>query len=124
MCSNDICGQKINDEKLNLAKEMRSNMTVSEKILWEKLRRNQVLNLHFRRQQILDGFIVDFYCSKARLVIEVDGEVHKNQEEYDKLREDVLIKRNLMVVRFSNNSILNDLQDVMQKILEICKKRI
>ena len=70
---NIITNQKVTKEKLQRAKELRRNMTPAEKMLWGELRANK-LGIHFRRQQIIEGFIVDFYCHKASLVIEVDGE--------------------------------------------------
>ena len=71
-----IPGQKVTKEKLQRAKELRRDMTPAEKLLWQELRANK-LGVHFRRQQIIVGFIVDFYCHKAALVIEVDGETAK-----------------------------------------------
>ena len=75
-------GQKVTKEKQERAKELRRNMTPAEKILWHELRANK-LGVHFRRQQIIAGFIVDFYCHKAGLVIEVDGDIHDFQKEED-----------------------------------------
>ena len=65
-------GQKINPEKLERARILRSEMTPVEKILWQELRRSK-LGSHFRRQQVIAGFIVDFYCHSAGLVTELDG---------------------------------------------------
>jgi len=79
---NIIPGQTVAKEKLQRAKELRRDMTPAEKILWGKLRGNK-LGVHFRRQQIIAGFIVDFYCHKAALVIEVDGDIHDLQQEED-----------------------------------------
>ena len=64
-------------------------MTPAEKILWNELRANK-LGVHFRRHQIIQGFIVDFYCHKAALVIEVDGDIHDLQQEEDARRERAL----------------------------------
>ena len=64
-------------------------MTPAEKFLWEELRTNK-LGVHFRRQQAIAGFIVDFYCHKAGLVIEVDVDIHDLQKEEDERREKVL----------------------------------
>jgi very-short-patch-repair endonuclease len=72
---NIIPGQTVTKEKLQRAKELRRDMTPAEKILWQELRANK-LGVHFRRQQVIAGFIVDFYCHKAGLVIEVDGDIH------------------------------------------------
>jgi very-short-patch-repair endonuclease len=72
---NIIPGQKINPEKLERARELRREITSAEKMLWLELRENK-LGAHFRRQQIIAGFIVDFYCHSASLAIEVDGGIH------------------------------------------------
>lgn len=79
--------QKVSEEKLARAKELRKNMTQAERILWDYLRGNRLHGLHFRRHQVIDGYIVDFYCHSAGLVIEVDGEIHNNQKEEDLERE-------------------------------------
>ena len=83
---NIIPGQKVTKEKLQRAKELRRDMTPTEKTLWNELRANK-LGVHFRRQQVIAGFIVDFYCHKASLVIEVDGDIHDLQREEDARRE-------------------------------------
>jgi very-short-patch-repair endonuclease len=72
---------------LETVRFLRENMTDPEKLLWEKLKGNQLLGLRFRRQHPIDIFIADFYCHKARLVIEVDGEIHKSHKEYEDGRE-------------------------------------
>ena len=86
---NIIPGQTVTKEKLQRAKELRRDMTPAEKILWQELRGNK-LGVHFRRQQVIEGFIVDFYCHKAGLVVEVDGDVHDLQQEEDARREKIL----------------------------------
>src|SRR4029453_16710009 len=95
---NIIPGQKVAKEKLQRAKELRHEMTPAEKILWQELRANK-LGVHFRRQQVIEGFIVDFYCHKAALVIEVDGDIHDLQQEDDARREIVLGELGLRIVR-------------------------
>ncbi len=90
-------------------------MTPAEKILWEELRANK-LGVHFRRQQVIQGFIVDFYCHKAALVIEVDGDVHDLQKEEDERREKVLSALGLRVVRFGNDEVIRGLYAVVGKI--------
>jgi very-short-patch-repair endonuclease len=86
---NIVTNQRVTKEKLQHAKELRHEMTPAEKILWEELRANR-LGVHFRRQQVIQGFIVDFYCHKAGLVVEVDGDIHDLQKEEDERREKVL----------------------------------
>ena len=92
-------------------------MTPAEKFLWNELRANK-LGFHFRRQQVTVGFIVDFYCHKAALVIEVDGDVHELQQDEDARRERVLTDLGLRIVRFRNEDILKDLSMVLEKIKE------
>lgn len=112
---NIIPGQQVTKEKLERARELRRDMTPAEKILWQELRANK-LGVHFRRQQIIAGFIVDFYCHKASLVIEVDGDIHDLQQEEDAKRENVLREMGLMIVRFRNTEISRNLSLAVERI--------
>jgi very-short-patch-repair endonuclease len=114
---NIIPGQKVTKEKLLRAKELRREMTPAEKILWEELRANK-LGVHFRRQQVIEGFIVDFYCHKAGLVVEVDGDIHDLQQEEDARRAKVLSQLGLRIVRFGNDEIVRELSMVVGRIKE------
>ncbi|MFP4120840.1 MAG: endonuclease domain-containing protein [Coleofasciculus sp.] len=96
---NIVIGQKVTSAKVRRAKELRRQMTPEEKILWQHLRANRLNGFHCRRQQIIDGFIADFYCHAARLVIEVDGKIHQHQAEYDAERDRVLSARGLQLLR-------------------------
>ena len=112
---NIIPGQTVTKEKLQRARELRQEMTPAEKILWEQLRGNK-LGVHLRRQQVIAGFIVDFYCHKAGLVIELDGSVHDGQVEDDARRDKALTEMGLQIVRIRNEEILKDLSAVLGKI--------
>ncbi len=104
-------------EKLKpIAHEKRHEPTAAEKALWQRLRMHRLYGLSFRRQFCLGQFIVDFYCSKAKLVIEVDGEIHQYQVEEDKVRQEYLESLGLKVLRFQNNSIFSAIEEVMEKI--------
>ncbi|HCF30201.1 MAG TPA: restriction endonuclease, partial [Cyanobacteria bacterium UBA11049] len=81
-----------------------------EKILWHHLRTNKLNGLHFRRQQVIDGFIVDFYCHAAGVVIEVDGAVHLQQVEYDARRDQILSLRGLRILRITNEEVKHNLK--------------
>lgn len=109
-------GQRVTNEKIACAKALRRNMTDAERLLWQHLRTNRLSGLHFRRQQIIRGFVVDFYCHEAALVIEVDGEVHERQAEHDQAREQVLKELGLEVVRFTNDEVIDDLDAVLARI--------
>ena len=115
---NIIPGQRVTKEKLQRAKELRREMTPAEKILWEELRANK-LGVHFRRQQVIAGFIVDFYCHKVGLVVEVDGDVHDLRKEEDERRERVLSEMGLRVVRFGNDEVMRNLSAVAGRIREV-----
>ena len=93
-------------------------MTPAEKLLWQELRADK-LGVHFRRQQVIAGFIVDFYCHKAALDIEVDGDIHDLQQEEDAKREKALGQTGLRIIRFRNNEVLKNLSAVLRKIKEL-----
>ncbi len=112
---NIIPGHQVTKEKQERARELRREMTPAEKILWKELRANK-LGVHFRRQQVIQGFIVDFYCHRAGLVVEVDGDVHDLQKEEDERREKVLSALGLMIVRFRNDEVMKDVSAMVGKI--------
>ena len=115
---NIIPGQSVTKEKLQRARELRRDTTPAEKLLWQELRADK-LGVHFRRQQVIAGFIVDFYCHKAALVIEVDGDIHDLQQEEDAKREKALGEMGLRIIRFRNNEVLKNLSAVVRKIKEL-----
>jgi very-short-patch-repair endonuclease len=115
---NIVTGQKVTKEKLERAKELRREMTPAEKILWNELRANK-LGVHFRRQQVIQGFIVDFYCHRAALVVEVDGDVHDLQQDEDERREKGLSALGVWIVRFGNDEVVRDVSAVVGKIKEL-----
>ena len=92
-------------EKLTLARQMRRQPTPAEAKLWQHLRAGRLSGLHFRRQQVIDGFIVDFYCHAVGLVIELDGRVHQDQEDYDAERDRILEERGLRILRLPNSAV-------------------
>ena len=102
------------------SQKLRSSMTDAEMKLWSKLRRKQIFNLQFSRQKPIGNFIVDFYCPKARLVIEVDGGQHYREQGMarDAARDSYLSKLGLEVIRFSNMEVLQNLDGVLAVIVE------
>jgi very-short-patch-repair endonuclease len=102
--------------KQGIAKTMRREMTPEESLLWKRLRSNQCGGLHFRRQQVIDGFIADFYCHAVGLIVEVDGSIHEQQADYDLSRDRILSGRGLRVIRFSNDRVHEDLENVLAEI--------
>ncbi len=111
-------------ETFEAARILRKQMTVHEKQLWERLSKNQVCGTRFRRQHPIDFFIADFYCHEARLVIEIDGELHNFQREYDDGRSAEMEKYFIKVIRFTNVEIENNIESVIQRIESETRKRI
>lgn len=99
-------------------RSLRSHSTCAEKISWFRLRKKQIHNLRIHRQFSVGGYILDFYCPGYRLAIEVDGEYHNTLEqmEYDRIRTLFLNEHNIKVIRFLNEEIINDLENVLQRI--------
>lgn len=118
---NIIRGQKVSFVMHERAKKLRREMTPAETILWKELRTNKLNGLHFRRQQIIHGYIADFYCHQHELIVELDGGIHEMQKEYDAERETYLIALGFRIIRFKNEEVCQDLNSVLQKILNECK---
>jgi len=102
------------------AKTLRINPTIAENLIWEELKSNKFNRLKFRRQHPISHYIVDFYCHKLKLVIEIDGEYHENlvQMEKDKERSENLIFNGLKVIRFTNSQVENNIKEVLNSIEE------
>lgn len=98
------------------ARDMRNNPTRAERTLWQVLKGRQRQGYKFRRQHVIDVYIADFYCAEARLVIEVDGDVHKGREVQDDNREAELERLGLRVLRFSNAAVINEFTQVVEEI--------
>lgn len=105
-------------EIFKLASELRKSMTPAERILWQKLRGRRLGGYKFRRQHPLNIFIADFFCYEAKLIIELDGEVHNHisQSERDKERTRILKEFGLKEIRFSNKEVFEKLEKVIQRI--------
>ena len=114
---NIVIGQRISATKAERARQLRQEQTAEEELLWERLRTNRLRGLHFRRQQVIDGYIADFYCHAAGLVIEVDGPVHEAQRVTDAARDSALRDRGLTVLRVTNDQVRCDLDAVLHHIL-------
>ena len=103
------------------ARDLRRDQTPAEKKLWARLRSSQLDGLKFRRQHPIGRFVVDFYCASRRLVIEVDGDSHAEQVEYDAARSEWLGGHGYRVVRFSNREVEHELDAVLEAILVECR---
>jgi very-short-patch-repair endonuclease len=116
-----IRGQRVDPAKLARAKEMRRSPTPEEHILWQRLRTGKLDGFHFRRQQVIDGYIVDFYSHRAAVVVEVDGPIHASQRDYDAQRDAALGERGLRVVRISAENVRERIDHVLGIISAECE---
>lgn len=101
---------------------LRIAATDAEQALWRRLRRRQLLGRKFRRQQPLGRYIVDFVCLEARLVIEVDGSQHLEQQSYDGARRRWLERQGYRVLRFWNNEVLAETDAVVETIAQVLEQ--
>jgi very-short-patch-repair endonuclease len=107
-----VLREQVNPALLRRASELRKHMTPAERIVWQELRGNR-LGVHFRRQQLLATYIVDFYCHQARLVVEIDGSPHRQQQGYDQVRDSYLARFGIRVLRLADHSVRNDIASVI-----------
>ncbi len=110
--------------KQERARQLRRDMTPAERKLWYHLRGNRLDGLHFRRQLVADGFIVDFYCHAAGLVVEVDGEVHQAQAEYDAERDAIIRECGLCVLRVTNDEVESARPQTLARIRQAARARL
>ncbi len=102
-----------------IRKKLRDNPSRAELILWSKIKNKQINDCKFRRQHSIGNFVVDFYCPKSKLVIEIDGDSHfasKKVEKYDKDRQKFIEGQEIELLRFTNNDIYNNLEGVLIEI--------
>jgi very-short-patch-repair endonuclease len=109
--------RNVSTELRNTARALRHTMTPAEATLWEAIQDNKLAGLKFRRQHPLEKFILDFYCALHRLVIEVDGPIHDEQQEHDAERTQILESLGYRVLRFRNEEVLHNLPDVLKRII-------
>ncbi|WP_030008200.1 endonuclease domain-containing protein [Picosynechococcus sp. NKBG042902] len=98
------------------ARRLRVNLTPAEAKLWEALRGKKLDGFKFRCQHPVEQFILDFYCPSCKLVVEIDGEIHRDRQEYDQARTEKLEILGYRVIRFSNDEVMNHLDDVLERI--------
>ena len=120
---NIVIGQPTSTAIRARAKELRRDMTTAEQVLWGALRANRLNGLHFRRQQVIGSYIVDFYCHAAALAIEVDGPIHQEQVMEDQQRQAALLELGVSTIRFPNEAVIHSLPEVLAQIEHACATR-
>lgn len=109
-----------NDNLKQLSRQLRNNMTDAERYLWKRIRMKQLKGCQFYRQKPIGDYIVDFFCPRAKLAIEIDGSQHSSSEatEYDRIRDEYLMSLGLKVLRFNNTEITKNIEGVVERIME------
>ena len=105
-----------NPKLKELSKELRKDGNLSEVLLWEQLKARKMKGYQFMRQKPISNYIVDFYCSKLRLVIEIDGKSHDQKLDKDELRQKKLESLGLSLLRFYDQDVRNNLDGVIKAI--------
>ena len=104
-------------------RSLRTNMTKSERVLWSRLRRNQ-MQYKFRRQYSIGNYIVDFYCDKLNLAIEVDGMTHYNENVFEKdcIRQKYLESLGIRMLRFNSEDVFKRIEQISEQIYLLCQE--
>ena len=109
-----------NNHKLKGRRQiLRYNAPVPELVLWGRLKQKQLGGYKFRRQYSVGAYVIDFYCPSCRLAIEIDGNSHLSNKAkvYDRIRDSVLLKENVKILRFTNNEVMEHTDSVVNTIL-------
>ena len=107
-----------NPELKQKARNLRNNATFSERVLWKYLKSGQMKGYRFTRQKPIGNYIVDFYCPKLQLIIEVDGDSHNEKQEYDRKRQKELESKGLKFLRFDGYSVIKQTDSVLSVIAD------
>ena len=106
------------------ARELRKNSTLAEVLFWCVVKNRQFFGLDFNRQKIIGNYIVDFYCPRLHLVIEIDGSSHANRQDYDRARDWYLRSLGLHVLRVYDADVKENVNDVLRMVVGYCKEII
>jgi len=110
------------NEMTKRARLLRNQPTEAEAVLWKLIRQSRLVGYKFRRQHVIKKYILDFYCPALKLGIEVDGLIHKGNEEHDKNRSEALENAGICILRFRNDEILKNSPAVLKKVMHAIEK--
>jgi very-short-patch-repair endonuclease len=117
---------KTTEDKFRFARNLRRRTTPTEKLLWQRLRRWQLYGARFRRQAVVLGWIVDFYCPEVRLVVEVDGPIHEIRVLRDRRRDLVMLRAGFAVVRIASDQVemhIDRVLDAITQAIQYCRAK-
>lgn len=109
--------------RMQFSRGLRADQTAPEDIVWEHLRNRKFLGLKFRRQHPIKNYIVDFYCSKLKLAIEIDGKIHDFQKEYDEIRQKEIEEKRVSFIRVSAKDVFSDINMLLDAIRDFKENR-
>ena len=109
---------------IGLAKDLRKNLTPAEKVLWHELQNKKLSGYKFRNQHPIYRYILDFYCHKCLLAVEIDGDIHKFRKDYDEHRDKYIGSVGIKILHFTNEEIFNNLNFVLIKIQKNLESRL
>ena len=118
--------QFVSETKKEQSRSLRKKSTPAEQLVWDRLRNRKLNNIKFRRQQIIEGFIADFYCESAKLVVEVDGGIHNTlkQKKIDVHRDAVFRARGIHVLRITNDVVFKNISGTLHLIASTINRRL
>src|SRR5688572_3054368 len=114
---------RVDPRILEFAREMRHKSAPAEAVLWSCLRGHRLGGYKFRRQHPVGEYVLDFFCAKCQLAVELDGDSHSERAERDDVRTGELEAKGLSVIRFENPEVFDSLEGVLLKILDECERR-
>jgi very-short-patch-repair endonuclease len=114
---------RYNPRLKKISRTLRKNMTLSEILLWQQLKKKQVLGYDFHRQKPIDEYVADFYCPRLKLVIEIDGDSHDGKEEADRKRQEKLESLGLTVMRFWDSDVKSNVDGIVEQLREWIEAR-
>lgn len=104
------------EKKKLFARYLRIEQTNAEKVVWELLRNRKFKGVKFRRQHVIEGFVVDFYCHELKLGIEIDGSIHLKRKDYDRIRQEIIESKNIKILRITNKDIKEKKRSILDRI--------
>ena len=113
-----------NSRLKSIARTLRNNMTLAEILLWQQLKKKQLLGYDFHRQKPIDEFVVDFYCPRLKLVLEIDGDSHEGKEEADRIRQERLESLGLIVLRFWDSDVKSNVDGIVGQLRKWIEARM
>ena len=114
---------RYNPRLKQIARKLRKDMTLSEILLWQQIKGKQVLGFDFHRQKPIDEYVVDFYCPRLKLILEIDGDSHEGKEEEDKIRQEKLESLGLTVLRFWDSDVKSIVDGIVEQLREWIEAR-